>query len=204
MLGFANLSGKPEAAWLSTALSEMMTTELGAGGKLLTVPDETVARAEKELQLGIADGLSTDTLARLHKNLNTDLVVSGAYAVMPPASGSRRESNQVRLDIRIQNAVTGETVDSVSETGVEADLFQMIARSGARVRSALGVAELPPTEIEQAKASVSPDPQALRLYAQGVEKLRNFDALGHATCWSGRSKPIRSMRWHIRHLRKRG
>jgi hypothetical protein len=39
VLGFSNLSGSPDAAWLSTALAEMMTTELGAGGKLLTIPD---------------------------------------------------------------------------------------------------------------------------------------------------------------------
>jgi serine/threonine protein kinase len=40
VLGFKNLSGKPEVAWLSTAFSEMLTTELAAGGKLRTVPGE--------------------------------------------------------------------------------------------------------------------------------------------------------------------
>src|SRR5205807_5605083 len=31
VLGFKNLSGRNETAWLSTALSEMLTTELAAG-----------------------------------------------------------------------------------------------------------------------------------------------------------------------------
>ena len=37
VLGFKNLSGRPETAWLSTALSEMLTTELSLGGKLRTI-----------------------------------------------------------------------------------------------------------------------------------------------------------------------
>src|SRR2546426_8593571 len=35
-LGFKNLSGRPDEAWLSTALSEMLTTELAAGDRKST------------------------------------------------------------------------------------------------------------------------------------------------------------------------
>src|SRR6267142_1908961 len=49
VLGFKNLSGKPDADWLSTALSEMLTTELGAGEKLgvgrVTTADAGAVRA---------------------------------------------------------------------------------------------------------------------------------------------------------------
>ena len=38
VLGFKNVSGRPEAAWLSTALSEMLTTELASDHKLLGFP----------------------------------------------------------------------------------------------------------------------------------------------------------------------
>jgi len=43
VLGFKNLSGRPDEAWLSTALSEMLTTEVGAGEKLRTIPGENIA-----------------------------------------------------------------------------------------------------------------------------------------------------------------
>ena len=49
ILGFKNLSGRPDTAWLSTALSEMLTTELGAGEKLLTISGENVARVKNDL-----------------------------------------------------------------------------------------------------------------------------------------------------------
>ena len=42
VLGFRNVSGRPDAAWLSTAFSEMLTTELAAGEQLRTIPGENV------------------------------------------------------------------------------------------------------------------------------------------------------------------
>src|SRR5579863_2710982 len=51
VLGFRNLSGKPDQAWLSTALSEMLTTELAAGESLRTIPGENVARMKIDVAL---------------------------------------------------------------------------------------------------------------------------------------------------------
>src|SRR5207248_7251978 len=38
VLGFTNVSGKPDASWISTALAEMLTTDLAAGNHLRTLP----------------------------------------------------------------------------------------------------------------------------------------------------------------------
>ena len=46
VLGFQNLSHQPSAEWLSTALTEMLSTELAAGGRLRTVPGELVSRVK--------------------------------------------------------------------------------------------------------------------------------------------------------------
>src|SRR5205823_7280408 len=40
VLDFRNLSGRAEDAWLSTALSQMLSTELAAGDRLRLVPGE--------------------------------------------------------------------------------------------------------------------------------------------------------------------
>jgi hypothetical protein len=58
MLGFQNLPGRPEAAWLSTALSEMLSTELAADGTPRTIPGEDVSRLKLELSLAGADAFS--------------------------------------------------------------------------------------------------------------------------------------------------
>jgi hypothetical protein len=65
VLGFRDLSGRPEDAWLSTALAEMLNTELAAGEKLRLIPGEDVARAKLGLLVPVAETLSRDTLARL-------------------------------------------------------------------------------------------------------------------------------------------
>jgi DNA-binding winged helix-turn-helix (wHTH) protein/tetratricopeptide (TPR) repeat protein len=180
VLGFADLSQKSESAWLSPAVSEMLSSELGAGGKLLTIPDESVARARTELKLENRNGFSLETLRRLQHNLSADLIVSGAYTVLPPKPAGAVAANadpQVRLDLRVQNATTGETLDTISEAGEQSSLFDLIARVGARVRQDLGVDVIGEEEAKQVRLSVSTNPDALRLYAEGVDKMRAFDAL---------------------------
>ena len=63
VLGFQNLSGRSDPAWLSTAFSEMLTTELGAGDQLRMVSSEEVAHLKTSLALLNGGTLSRDTLA---------------------------------------------------------------------------------------------------------------------------------------------
>src|SRR5271169_1017855 len=94
VLGFRNLSGRPEESWISTALAEMLSTELEAGEKLRLISGEDIARAKLELPLADSDSLSRDTLARLHQDLDSDLIVVGSYTALGEKSG-----NRIRLDL---------------------------------------------------------------------------------------------------------
>jgi eukaryotic-like serine/threonine-protein kinase len=172
VLGFKNLSHRQDAAWLSTALAEMMTTELGAGEKLRTISEENVVRAKKDLSLADTDAYASDTLLRVRQNLGTDLVLAGSYADLGSRSGG-----QVRIDFRIQDAVTGETIASVAEVGSENELFQLIAHAGSDLRARIGVSEISPMEQASVRASYPSTPQAARIYAEGSEKLRLYDAI---------------------------
>src|ERR1700679_38217 len=69
VLGFKNLSGRSEQSWLSTAISEMLTTELSQGDQLRTIPGESVAQMKLNLSLPDADSFSRRTLSRIRKNL---------------------------------------------------------------------------------------------------------------------------------------
>jgi tetratricopeptide (TPR) repeat protein/TolB-like protein len=169
VIGFRNLSGRADSAWLSTAFAEMLTTELAAGQKLRTIPGEDVTRMKIELALADSESYAKDTLSRIRKNLGTDLVVLGSYVAI---AGSDR----IRLDLRLQDAVAGVTLVSFTDTGSEADLLDLIARTGERLRRELGVAQLSANEAVGVKASQPANADAARLYAQGLEKLRLFDA----------------------------
>ncbi|HEY6944284.1 MAG TPA: tetratricopeptide repeat protein, partial [Candidatus Acidoferrum sp.] len=173
VLGFKNTSGRAEAAWLSTGLSEMLTTELGTGEHLRTIAEENVARAKADLSLSDADSLAKDTLTRVRKNLGTDYVLLGSFVDLGKEAGG-----QVRVDMRLQDAQTGETIGIVSETGTESQLFDLVSRAGQELRGKLGMGNLSEAEAGSVRAAISTNPEASRLYAQGLEKLRVFDALG--------------------------
>src|SRR5204863_6652611 len=114
VLGFKNLSGRSETAWLSTALSEMLTTELAAGEKLLTISGENVARVKSDLSLPETDTLASDTLTRVRKNLGSDFVVLGSYLELGSGGGNQND-DQIRVDLRVQDAIAGQTIAVVSD-----------------------------------------------------------------------------------------
>lgn len=173
VLGFRNLSGRAEEAWLSTTLAETIDTELGVGEKLRTIPRENVARMKNDLALPEAVSYAPDTLQRIRNNLGTDYVIGGAYVAL-----GKESHGQIRLDVRLQDTRTGETVASVVESGKEADVNELFAKAGADLRAKLGVNAVSAQEEAAGRAALASNPEAARDYAEGLDKLRKLDYLG--------------------------
>jgi DNA-binding winged helix-turn-helix (wHTH) protein/tetratricopeptide (TPR) repeat protein len=169
VLGFSNLSGRPDEAWLSTAISEMLTTELAAGQKLRMIPGENVARMKINLSLPDADSYGQQTLAEIHKNLNADDIVLGSY--IPLGKG------QIRLDLRLQDT-QGEILAAVSEKGSEEQIDDLVTRAGAELREKLGVGAVSMAEAAVVRATLPSNREAAQLYSEGLAKMRSFDNLG--------------------------
>jgi tetratricopeptide (TPR) repeat protein len=172
VLGLKNLSGNAGDAWLSTALSEMFTAELAAGAKLKTVPGESVARMKTDLRLSDAETLGPETLTRIRAHSGADVVLLGSYLALGQG-GSRR----LRIDLRLQDSLQGETVATFTEMGTEAEVFDLVARAGGRLRQSLGVGDLSAADAGWLRAALPSNPDAARLYAEGLKRLRSFDAL---------------------------
>jgi DNA-binding winged helix-turn-helix (wHTH) protein/tetratricopeptide (TPR) repeat protein/TolB-like protein len=173
VLGFQNLSGRSEAGWLSTAVSEMVSAELAGGEKLRLVPAENIARYGGVRHPAVAGTLSRETLANLRASLDADLVLSGSYVAMSSSGG-----NAIRFDMTLQDTVTGESVATVTETGNESDLFNLVSSAGGKLRADLGLLPASSSEGAGTAAVLPKDREAARLYADGLAKLRAFDALG--------------------------
>jgi eukaryotic-like serine/threonine-protein kinase len=104
--------------------------------------------------------------------LSSDTLVLGSYTIIGnPGRG------QIRLDIRVQDARTGEMLTEVAEIGGAQDLFRLVSRVGAKLRDRLEVPPLEDTDEASILASLPLDPDAARFYALGLGKLRQFDAL---------------------------
>ena len=172
VLGFQNLSGRPEDAWLATALSEMFSTELGSGEKLRLASGEDIANLRQSAPWPLADTLDGSTSARIGSALNSNVLLLGSYMVIGTGDHA-----QLRLDVRMQDSKTGEILAENAEVGSTQELFRLTSRIGAQLRSRLGVEPLQGSEEAGVLAALPLDPDAARLYSLGVQKLRQFDAL---------------------------
>jgi DNA-binding winged helix-turn-helix (wHTH) protein/tetratricopeptide (TPR) repeat protein len=172
VLGFRNLPGRPEEDWLATAFSEMLSTELAAGGSLRMVSGEDISQAKRDLNLRDADTLAKSTLANLRMNPGADVVIIGSCTPIED-KGQKR----IRIDVRAQDTGSGETVAEEAFTGSEQSLFEVAAQAGASMREKLGISPASADAMNAARASLPSNQQSERLYAEGRAKLWNFDLL---------------------------
>lgn len=170
VMGFRNLPGRPEDNWLSPAFAEMLSTELAADSALRMVSGEDVARAKRELPLSDEESLAKETLERLHTNPGADVVVLGSYTPLR-GKGDRR----IRLDVRLQDTVRGETIAEQAFVGSEDDLFELVGQAGASLRQSLGATLVSEEVAAQTRAALPVKPLAVRLYTEGRARLWAFD-----------------------------
>lgn len=169
VLGFRNLSQRADAAWLSTALAEMLATELAAAESLRIIPGEEVARAKRDLTIADVDSHAAETLAKVRGAIGADFVVLGSYVAL--ADG------KLRLDLRVQRTTGGEMTASFGTTGTEGDLFALVAEAGSQLRSRLG-ADARLAEGLDLRHGVPRNTDAARSFAEGVARMRAHDAVG--------------------------
>lgn len=170
VLGFQNATGRSSDAWLSTALAEMLRTELGAGGKLRVVSGENVAQFRISSPWSETDSLSQQTASRIGKALNSDLLVLGSFATL-----GESQDGSVRVDFRLQDAQTGEMLYQGAETGSEKQFFGLVAKVGVALRERLGLPMISESEEVSVVSSLPSDPDANRFYSLGLAKLRDAD-----------------------------
>jgi len=171
VFGLKNLSGETNAQWLSTAISEMLTSELAAGEILRTIPGESAARTKIDLAIPDSDSFAPDSLKKIARNLSVDFVVVGSYLA------GATPNSRVRVDLHLQDATTGETIATEIETGTSGDIFALVARLGAHLRERLGAGEVSSAQGSEVLASLPSDPEAAQFYSEGLSKLRFFDDL---------------------------
>jgi tetratricopeptide (TPR) repeat protein/DNA-binding winged helix-turn-helix (wHTH) protein len=172
VLGFRNLPGRPEEDWLSAAFAEMLSTELAAGSGWRLVSEEDVSRAKRDLRIGDPGTLAKSTLASLRIDPGADVVVLGSCTPI-----EEKGKKRIRVDIRLQDTASGETIAEEAFSGDEGRLFDLAAEAGARLRERMGADPASTEAINAARSSLPSNQQAVRLYAEGRAKLSDFEYL---------------------------
>ncbi|HEY4594158.1 MAG TPA: tetratricopeptide repeat protein, partial [Thermoanaerobaculia bacterium] len=169
VLDFKSLSPSPDTRWLESAIAEMLTTELAAGGKIRVIRGDTVAQAVRSLALRDPGSLGPADLTRLHDVLGADLVVVGSYL---PFEG------KIRVDLRVLEVPGGDTVTSLAQVGAQSSLLDLMSHTGEALRQSLGVTALSAEQVQAARALRPSNEESSRLYTEGLKSLRAFDPPG--------------------------
>ncbi len=172
VLGFRNASGQKDSAWLSTALSEMLSRELGAGDQLRLVSGEDVANLGHKTDWTISGRLTPDTTSRLGATLASDLLVTGSYTVIGAG-----KSEKVRLDARVQDSRSGHILSEAAGRSSLQEVLPLVSEIGSKLRGDLALPAVTGDEFAGVRASVSSNLDAERLYSLGLEKMRSYDAV---------------------------
>ena len=167
VLGFKNTAGRGAEAWISTALAEMLTTELAVGRRLRALPGEPIADAKRELNLPDADGFGAESLKRIQRRLGADYVVVGSF-LAPEGTG------RLRVDLKVQDVASGETIAAQAEEGLQSELPDVVARAGIWLRQTLEAGPVEESQAAALRTSAPPSFEAARLYALGLERQRRF------------------------------
>jgi tetratricopeptide (TPR) repeat protein/TolB-like protein len=172
VLGFHNLAGRDEMNWVSTAVAELLGTHLGAGGELRITPGEAVTQAKIELELPESDSFTAATLEKVRRNLGADVVVIGSFLALGPEG-----DDKVTLSVRAQDTKSGEMIGLVAEQGDLEEIFALVGSVAAKLAQDLGIGTATAEAATASRATFPADTEAARLYAEGLDHLRHFDAL---------------------------
>jgi eukaryotic-like serine/threonine-protein kinase len=175
VLGFNDQQNSDETAWVSTSLSEDLTTELESSEKVVTIPGESVSRMMKDLRLEKETSYSESTMKKMHAYLDCDYVIYGSYYDIGKEAGGR-----VQLNVRMQNAKTGETLAAFPESGTELTLADLAARVGAELRTKLSLPNPSVAQAEELQSERPSTPAAAKLYAKGLASFWKYDLIGAA------------------------
>jgi tetratricopeptide (TPR) repeat protein len=165
---FRPLAPDPQRAWVATAAAELLRSELGASPELRLTSGEVAGRLEAELDLPTTAGFAAETLAAVRRNTAADYVVVGSFL----GTGA----DAVRLSLNLQSALSGETVASHNAEGPMAQLPVLVEELAAALRGSLQLGAVTTEAARAARAARPVTEDALRLYAEGLEHLRLYDA----------------------------
>jgi DNA-binding winged helix-turn-helix (wHTH) protein/TolB-like protein/predicted negative regulator of RcsB-dependent stress response len=168
VLPMKNLSGRAEYAWFSTALTETIAGELGAGGQLRLISGENVAAMQQDLAPPPGVGLSRKQLNEIGRTLGCDLILTGNYHL---------SSGRLRVDVRLDDIASAQPIASLSVEEHENKLLDLVAAASRELRAKLGISPALLGQSDAVRAGLSSNPSALQFYFLGLEALRSHDAV---------------------------
>ncbi len=168
VLPFKNMSGNPDADWMSSGLQMMLSSDLARVPTIRVVPADRLAALMTDLKLGPDSAFDEVALRSVGEFLNVDTVVGGTFVKLGPAS---------RIDVSIRRPSTGEDANVKAEAADEAELLKVIAHLAAEVRRSVETEGGRDLVVTMVGERGSQDPGAIRAYVDGLSRLHEGNNL---------------------------
>ena len=165
VLPMKNLSGA-EYGWLSTALTQTIAGELGAGGQLRLISGENIAAMQQELAPPPGVGLSRKQLNDIGRSLGCELILTGNYHL---------SERRLRVDVRLDDIASAKPIASLSVEEHEQKLLDLVAAASRELRAKLGIPAALLGQSDAVRAGLSTNPSALQFYFLGIDALKSHD-----------------------------
>jgi len=185
----ALVTGDGHDAALARVLDERLRAELALGSELRVVPAEAVARIQPELAGHGLASLSRKQRALVRDRLGAQLVLAGRARTLP--------DGRAQLTVDLRDADDGRPLAWVEDAAMPDALGTLTAEVAARLRTQLALQ--PPSADDEARvrAAIPSTAAVAEGYAEGLEKLRRFDADGARRTLEGvlAADPQRPLAW---------
>ena len=163
VLGFKNLSGDKRTEWMSSAVSELLATELAKADDVRVVSPADAQRARLDLKLASEPTLDRAVLPKIRERLGSDAIIVGSYL---------QSGDSLTLLVVVEDLPRGKT-SRIEVKGSTSELAALATKAGAQVRDALRLSSL--AIAKQNLAVLPKDTEAARAYVEGKDALDRFE-----------------------------
>jgi len=163
IIPYYNASGDASLNWLSSSLSETLSSDMGPSSGIRLISQTRLQQALRDLNISPQQPLDLSTLKRIAEFSNADTVVFGKYV---------KVGDQIQINSTIDDLKHDQQYEIVTNVGGEKELLSSIATLAQNVREKLansaGLKDLPSRTPYVLTKSVP----ALRAYNEGLQLAR--------------------------------
>ncbi|ANM31866.1 hypothetical protein ABI59_23355 [Acidobacteria bacterium Mor1] len=170
-LGMANGTGDPAQDWIATHLANGIHASLTAGEQVLTVDPERVASIKTDLAITDIHALKPAQINQLGRISGAGWMLAGTVR----RSGEVAGGNGLIADLRLTSTNDPRTRHELSVSSETDNPWELVAKAGRLLRDRLEVPEITGDQDGQARAEQPTDPEAARLFAEGVAAYQSSD-----------------------------
>ncbi len=165
IIPFHNGSGDPSLDWLSSSLSENLSTDIGQSAHLHLVSPGRLQQVLHDLHISPQSELDMSQLKRIAEFTNADTVVFGQYA---------KFGDQIRVTATVSDLKNDRQYQIATDVASEKDLLAGLSKLADEVRQKLASSPSILKELQsQAPFVLTQSVPALRAYDEGLQLARS-------------------------------